>query len=108
MYLPVKQGVSLAVLINELVNNAVKHGGHNVELRLSVVDKDVTLEVCDDGPGFSQAFTARTAAHFGLELVESVGRVDLGGETTYVNRPGGGACVRVTFPLPVLSATSGC
>jgi two-component sensor histidine kinase len=95
--------MSLAVLINELVNNAVKHGGHRVELRLVVVEKAVTLEVSDDGPGFSEAFSAVTAAHFGLELVESIGRLDLGGETTYLNKPEGGACVRVTFPLPVMS-----
>jgi len=101
--LPLKQGMSLAMLINELVNNAVKHGGHTVELRLTVEEDEVTLEVCDDGPGFSQTFSPHTAAHFGLELVESVGRLDLGGVTTYENRPEGGARVRVTFPLPVMS-----
>jgi two-component sensor histidine kinase len=100
--LPTKQGMSLAVLINELVNNAVKHGGHEVELQLAVVKKDVTLEVYDDGPGSSEAFSSLTAAHFGWELVESIGRIDLGGQTSYENRPGGGACVRVTFPLPVI------
>ena len=102
--LPVKQGISLAVLINELVNNAVKHGGQKVELRLRVVKQEVMLEVQDDGPGFSQAFSPMNSAHFGLELVESVGRLDLGGQTTYVNRPEGGACVRVTFPLPKMLA----
>jgi PAS domain S-box-containing protein len=100
VYLPIKQGMSLAVLINELVNNAVKHGGQEVELRLAVAEQEVTLEVCDDGPGFTEAFSVSTAAHFGLELVESVGRIDLGGETTYQNRPGGGACVSVRFPMP--------
>ncbi len=98
--LPIKQGMSLAVLINELVNNAVKHGGQKVELSLVVAEKTVTLEVSDDGPGFSEAFTPLTAAHFGLEMVEGLGRLDLGGETTYENRPEGGACVRVTFPVP--------
>ena len=100
--LPVKQGMSLAVLINELVNNAVKHGGHQVDLRLAMVETDVTLEVCDDGPGFAQAFSHATAANFGLELVESIGRLELGGETTYRNRPEGGACVRMTFPVPAM------
>ena len=102
VYLPIKQGMSLAVLINELVSNAVKHGGQQVELRLALVEKEVTLEVSDDGPGFSQAFSPGTAAHFGLELVESIGRLDLSGKTSYENRPEGGACVRVTFPLPVI------
>lgn len=104
--LPIKQGMSLAILINELVNNAVKHGGQKVELRLAVVEKTVTLEVSDDGPGFSEAFTPLTAAHFGLEMVEGLGRLDLGGETTYENRQEGGACVRVTFPVPVVQGTT--
>ena len=94
------QGMSLAVLINELVTNAVKHGGHRVELTLGLREGKMTLAVCDDGPGFTEAFHPKTAAHFGLELVESVGRVDLGGQTSYTNRPEGGACVQVTFPLP--------
>lgn len=96
--LPIKQGLSLAVLINELVSNAVKHGGQNVDLRLGVAGNSVTLEVKDDGPGFSLPFDPFTQSHFGLELVESVGQIDLGGQTTYENRPEGGACVRLIFP----------
>ncbi|HLJ55066.1 MAG TPA: PAS domain S-box protein [Chthonomonadaceae bacterium] len=102
--LPVKHGMSMAVLINELVNNAVKHGGHQVELRLVAAQDEITLEVCDDGPGFAEPFHPHRAASFGLELVESIGRLDLGGKTTYENRPDGGACVRVTFPLPVIQS----
>jgi len=102
--LPAKEGMSLAVLINELVTNAVKHGGHKVELSLGISEGVVTLAVCDDGPGFAEAFHLTTAAHFGLELVESIGRIDLGGRTSYSNLPGGGACVEVNFPLPVEAA----
>jgi two-component sensor histidine kinase len=99
--LPVKQGMSLAVLINELVNNAVKHGGQQIRLRLGVQEQMVTLEVTDDGPGFAEEFHPESAANFGLELVETVGRLDLGGTTAYENRPEGGARVRVTFPVPL-------
>jgi two-component sensor histidine kinase len=98
--LPIKQGMSLAVLINELVNNAVKHGGQQIELRLAAAADRVMLDVCDDGPGFTTEFHPGIAAHFGLELVETIGRLDLGGTTTYENRPEGGARVRVSFPLP--------
>ena len=102
--LPIKQGMSLAVLINELVTNAVKHGGRRIELTLGLTEGKMTLVVCDDGPGFTEAFHPNTAAQFGLELVESVGRLDLGGQTSYSNRPEGGACVQVTFPLPAGAA----
>jgi PAS domain S-box-containing protein len=104
--LPIKQGLSLAVLINELVSNAVKHGGQQVDLRLEVQDDTVTLEVKDDGPGFVLPFDPFTQSHFGLELVESVGQIDLGGKTTYENRPEGGACVRLTFPRATLVSPS--
>jgi len=97
--LPIQQGLSLAVLINELIQNAVKHGGRKVSLNLKVSDNTATLEVLDDGPGFTESFDPTTDADFGLELVETVGSIDLGGKTTYLNRPEGGACVRVTFPL---------
>jgi PAS domain S-box-containing protein len=97
--LPIKQGISLAVLVNELVSNAIKHGGQTVGLRLMACDTFVRLEVCDDGPGFREAFDPRTDGHFGVELIESVSHHDLSGETTYENLPEGGACVRVTFPL---------
>ena len=100
VHLPIKQGMSMAVLINELVNNAVKHGGKMVEVRLVTAESMVTLEVFDDGPGFSEAFDPKRAAHYGLELVESVCRLDLRGFTTYENRSEGGACVRITFPMP--------
>ncbi len=94
-----KQGSSLALLVNELVTNAVKHGGEQVELRLAVAAENVMLEVLDDGPGFAAGFNADTAANFGLDLVETLSRHDLGGQTVYENRPEGGACVRITFPL---------
>lgn len=97
--LPIKQGISLAVLVNELVNNAIKHGGHKVALRLVAFDTCIMLEVCDDGPGFPEAFDPRTDGNFGLELIESVSHHDLKGTTAYVNPPEGGACVRVTFPF---------
>ncbi|MCW3054572.1 MAG: multi-sensor signal transduction histidine kinase [Chthonomonadales bacterium] len=100
VYLPIKKGMSLAMLINELVCNAVKHGGHKVEVQLAASNTRVTLEVSDDGPGFPKGFNSRTARSFGLELVESVSRLDLGGTITYENRQEGGACVRITFPLP--------
>ena len=73
-----------------------------MELQLAVVEEYVTLEVCDDGPGFAEEFDPKRSANYGLELVESVGRLDLGGHTSYVNRDGGGACVRVKFPLPLM------
>ena len=97
--LTVKQGASLAVLINELISNAVKHSAGDIDLVLTAAGRVARLEVCDDGPGFPEGFDARVAAHTGLDLIESISRMDLRGQVTYQNRPEGGACVRINFPI---------
>jgi len=98
--IPSKQCVSLALVINELVSNALKHGKTAADVNLSVDGQDVVLEVCDDGPGFPDGFDSVTAANTGLELVDSLVRTDLGAEVCYENRAEGGARVKVLFPLP--------
>lgn len=98
--IPITQVTSLTVLVNELISNATKHGKGEIGISFSVTEDQGTLEVSDDGPGFPPGFDPHTWAHTGVELIESVGRWDLRGEIFYINRPGGGACVRVRFPLP--------
>lgn len=97
--LPVKIGASMALLVNELLSNAVKHGKGDIDVALTTEGETVCLEVGDDGPGFPPGFDSAKAANTGLELVESIGRWDLGGQIAYENRPEGGARVRVTFSL---------
>lgn len=96
---PVQLGTSLAVLLNELVSNAVKHGMGAIDVQLSINTTGGHLAVSDAGPGFPENFNSETAAHTGLELVESLSRWDLQGEPVYENRPEGGARVVIHFPL---------
>ena len=98
VFLASKHTTALALVANELISNAVKHGKGNIELTLRKDGSLVALEICDDGPGFLAGFDPISAANTGLELIESIARYDLHGETLYQNRPQGGACVRVTFP----------
>ena len=99
--LPVREGASLALLVSELVSNAVKHGHDDIEVMLSVQGETARLEVCDDGPGFPPDFDWRKAANTGLGLIDSTGRHDLRGSISYENRAEGGARVVVTFPIPL-------
>ena len=80
-----KQGTALALLVNELVSNAVKHGKGAIEITLHVEGDTTQLQVCDDGPGFPADFNAKRAANTGLELIDSVGRWDLGGAVAFEN-----------------------
>ncbi len=100
--LPINLINALAILVNELIANAVKHGRGQIALRLIAEDEGQTarLEVNDNGGGFPDGFDGRHAANTGLELVEGVSRFDLRGRVLYTNRPGGGASVVVLFPIP--------
>jgi two-component sensor histidine kinase len=98
--MPAKLCVSLALIANELVSNALKHGQSSAEVKFFVTRRRATLEVFDDGPGFAEGFDPIGSANIGLELVESLVQADLNGRTEFSNRDHGGGVVRVTFDLP--------
>ena len=97
--LPTRQAGALTVLVNEIISNAVKHGGGDIELKFSVTDARGYLEVSDNGPGFPPNFDPQKAANTGLDLIESMACWDLRGDIAYTNRSEGGARVVVTFPV---------
>lgn len=94
-----RQATSLALVTNELVSNALKHGKGASEIGFTVREGRAILEVRDDGPGFPEGFDASAASHTGLELVENVVTWDLAGRAAYENRSEGGGRVTVSFPI---------
>lgn len=97
--LTARQGTSLAIITNELVSNALKHGKGSVAVALKVQDNTATLTVSDDGPGFPENFQSAQAASTRLEIIEHLSKWDMGGKVTYANRPTGGAVVTVDIPI---------
>ena len=106
--LPSHSSEAIVLLVNELVSNSLKHGAGAIEILLRMQPSmppeqerrkspRIRLEVRDEGAGFPLDFDWRKAAHTGLELIDSIGRWDLGGVVSYENQEEGGACV-VTFP----------
>jgi PAS domain S-box-containing protein len=89
----------LALILNELLTNAVKHGlnGEKGEIRVGVsrVNDTLTLYVEDDGPGFDVGVAARRSS--GLSLVQALAR-QLKGQLE-VSRTGATRCA-VVFPEP--------
>jgi PAS domain S-box-containing protein len=100
--LSIQAGGSLALLLSELISNAARHSKTEIGLTLTVTDNIVRLEIYDDGSGFPSDFDWRTSAKTGMGLIDGTGRYELRGAISYGNRPEGGACVVVTFPLPAL------
>ncbi len=105
--LPVRQSTTFAVLVNEMVSNALKHGAGTIHVRFRVADSAASLQVEDEGPGFPPDFNPARAANTGLDLINSLSRMDMRGSARYENREQGGARVVVEFPVPSLVKTPG-
>jgi two-component sensor histidine kinase len=93
-----RQATSLALIVNELILNAVKQGASQVEVTLKIRALNAVLTVCDDGPGLPEGFELGRQSNTGLQLVENLVRWDLQGESLFTKRKGGsGARIEITF-----------
>lgn len=80
----------LALLLSELLTNALVHGvagrsGGRIQVALTAAGEGFSLEVEDDGPGFTQGENRRSFS--GLGLVNGLAH-QLGGELTITCSPG--------------------
>lgn len=89
----------LALIVNELVTNAVKYGnggtGSFVRISLQADPNQIALSVTDAGPGFEPGSTDRRSS--GLGLVRGLAR-QLGGKFSVESR--NGAHCTLVFPNP--------
>ena len=92
---------NLALLIDELVTNTVKHGmtgrkkGH-ISVHITRMEHTVHLEFRDDGSGFPDDVLQSTPTHSGLGLLYKIVHEDLRGELTLYND--NGAVTMLRFP----------
>jgi len=102
--LPLNKATSIALVLNELVQNAVEHGFKTLnDGRLTIYLKQtpdaLTLRVTNDGEPLPEGFTPRTADSLGLSIVETLVRGDLNGTFTLTNDPkGAGITAAVSVP----------
>jgi two-component sensor histidine kinase len=96
--LSVRQASAMALVLQELVSNSLKHGAGEIEIVFAAEPDMATLEVCDSGPGYPAGFDPR-AGNTGMELLDTAVRWDLGGRSQFDNREAGGARARIRFPL---------
>jgi len=82
--LPSEQATTLAIVLNELIANAIEHGFEqraSGEIRISGarLDDHIIVRVADDGAGLPPDFSLDTAEGLGLQLVRGLVRSDLRG-----------------------------
>lgn len=88
--LPASQATPTALVINELLLNALEHGMKDrtqgiISVTLTDLGDAVQLEVCDDGSGLPPDFTLQTSTSLGLQIVHTLVTDDLKGTVRFEN-----------------------
>jgi len=95
--LPDEYKICIYRLVQEALNNAVRHSGaKNAKVVVERRAKSILVQVTDDGHGFDPA-RSRGMGILGME--ERVKR--LGGTLTVESQPGKGAAVTAELPIPL-------
>ncbi len=101
--LPSQQATSLALVVNELLQNAMEHafpGRSRGQVIITLaLDRDtLRVEVRDDGVGLPEGFSPGRSPDLGLQIVHTLVQDDLKGRITMTNA--GGVRAVITMPLP--------
>ncbi|MCB0078689.1 MAG: histidine kinase N-terminal domain-containing protein [Anaerolineales bacterium] len=85
IFLPAHQTTMVALVINELLLNALEHGfgeGRSGSIRISCHEEgdDVTLRLVDDGAGLPDTFSLEASNSLGLTIVQTIVTQDLRGD----------------------------
>jgi two-component system, sensor histidine kinase PdtaS len=102
LFLNSRTASSLALIINELVQNAMNHAFHNVPNALIRIvikknQKHVQIVVSDNGIGFN--LDSVNGGNLGMEICHTLVQEDLNGTICFVNT-GKGTTVTISFPIP--------
>ncbi|MGI5835284.1 MAG: sensor histidine kinase [Chloroflexota bacterium] len=96
--LPSKQATALALVMTELVNNALEHAfdgkGGTLLVSLQEAAGEVRVSVRDNGKGLTEDFDVETSSNLGLQIVRTLVTKDLNGTLDLVSNGGTTAIVR--------------
>ncbi len=94
------QAHSLALVINELATNTVKHAMTDrntvsVNMEIAVIDREISLVYTDDGPGYPTDVLSLETHNVGFDLIQNIVKGNLRGGFFLENADG--ASFRLTF-----------
>ena len=94
---------ALAVIVNELVTNAIKHGGSPVKVTLREAKDSMWISVSSPEGQLPDGFSIETAQGFGLRAVRTM-LAALNGGIAARNLPGGGTLFSVEIESAALNS----
>ncbi|RLV56800.1 ATPase [Aeromicrobium phragmitis] len=100
--IPGDAATSLAMVVTELVQNAVEHAfegrrSGRVTVAVNRIRNRLRLRVSDDGNGLPAGFDATSS--LGLSIVSTLVEGELGGSLAFERSPVGGATATITFDV---------
>ncbi len=101
--LPSELAIPVAIVTNELLQNALEHGvadrqQGNIRVGISANDSEVAICIADDGAGLPPGFNLEERANLGLQIATALVKENLGGVMEIVpGFPG----TRAMFKFPV-------
>jgi two-component system, sensor histidine kinase PdtaS len=111
--LPAAIATPLALVLTELLQNALQHGlagwrgsvaGGSVLVRAARNAAQLTISVEDNGAGLPEGFSLDATTSLGLQIVRTLVETELGGRLSITPRPGGGTAVAVDLPMAAATA----
>ena len=111
--LPASVATPLALVLTELLQNALQHGltrptgrprGGKLEVMARRMNGQLTVTVTDNGAGLPEDFDLSSTASLGLQIVRTLVVAELGGRLEVAPQPGGGTRVLVEVPVQLPAA----
>lgn len=107
-----QQATSLAIMVNELVGNALKHGLQGapqgeIKVRLEREAGQFLLTVSDDGSGLPPWFELGKSRGLGLQLIMRMARSEFSGSFSLGPRQGRGVEAQLVFPEEAIGPAGG-
>lgn len=100
--IPSQVATPLALVLTELIHNALEHGlsekGSSVTVKVQRDGNLMKSSVVDDGSGIPDGFSLEKNTNLGLQIVQTLTLNELAGSIEFI-RPSEGTEVRITFPI---------
>ncbi|MDK2986816.1 MAG: two-component system, sensor histidine kinase PdtaS [Clostridia bacterium] len=101
VFIPSEKATSVAIVVNELINNALEHAfinGKSGIIKIKFIDdKDlVKLEIQDNGIGLPKGFSVELCSNLGLQITQALVTENLNGQIKFLSNEG--TLVKIQFP----------
>jgi two-component system, sensor histidine kinase PdtaS len=109
--LPAAIATPLALVLTELLQNALQHGltglsAGKLEVAAARSNRELIVTVADNGVGLPDNFDLDATSSLGLQIVRTLVIAELGGRLEIAPQPSGGTRVTVEIPVQMPAAAS--